>query len=325
VYFNMELVLVKLQREYNKISLEYQDKLRIFTENEHKKNEVIEGVDFYYHSIVNKWFLIVLIRVEYKNEARNENESYIRGYEIELVDRKARLDKGYRFKNAKKETFSLPIAHPAHPHDDHLVKHEVFNMEMQLEYGIHFISVSGRYVCFREDYVEGKSRHDEGQFFTFHHEERFKNAGLSLSCLAVGLELNKIVFGTIRGIIIIYDMFSHLFKVKKVAAAQISQIRVVGSTAYVLSLDEKLIVFDLVKAEEIQHLNVRNESKLHEKVKRFELSRNVLYFYGTEVRSYTQYVDERLLHERRKMQTIYKWRLDKLFREEASFKKEKRL
>lgn len=31
VYFNMELVLVKLQREYNKISLEEQDKLKIFT------------------------------------------------------------------------------------------------------------------------------------------------------------------------------------------------------------------------------------------------------------------------------------------------------
>ena len=32
-------------------------------EKDHKKNEIIEGVDFYYHSIVNKWFLIVLIRV----------------------------------------------------------------------------------------------------------------------------------------------------------------------------------------------------------------------------------------------------------------------
>ncbi len=57
-------------------------------------------------------------------------------------------------------------------------------------------------------------------------------------------------------------------------------------------------------------------------MKRFELNRNVIYFYGTEVRSYGQFVDERLLHEHRKMQTIYKWRLDKLFKEEASFKKE---
>jgi hypothetical protein len=162
----------------------------------------------------------------------------------------------------------MPIEHPdrAAPHDT--VKHEISSMELQLEYGIHFISVSGRYVCFKEDYVEGRGK-QEPQYFSFHHEERFRNAGLSLSCLSVGVELNKIVFGTIRGVIIIYDMFSHLFKVKKVAGAQITQIRVVGSEAYVLTMDEKLILFDLVKAEEVQHLNVRNETKLHEKVKRF--------------------------------------------------------
>jgi hypothetical protein len=120
---------------------------------------------------------------------------------------------------------------------------------MQVEHGIHFISVSGRYVSFKEDYIEGKSKNEDAQYFTFHHEERFKNAGLSLSCLSVGLELNKIVFGTIRGVIIIYDMFSHLFKVKKVSSSQISQIRVVGSEAYILTLEEKLILFDLVKIE----------------------------------------------------------------------------
>lgn len=37
-----------------------------------------------------------------------------------------------------------------------------------MEYGIHFISVSGRYVCYKEDYVEGV-RQEEDQFFTFHH------------------------------------------------------------------------------------------------------------------------------------------------------------
>jgi hypothetical protein len=63
---------------------------------------VIEGIDFYYHSIVNKWYLIVLIRMEYKNETTNEHESYIRGYEIELIEKKARTDKDYRFKNSKK-------------------------------------------------------------------------------------------------------------------------------------------------------------------------------------------------------------------------------
>ncbi len=39
------------------------------------------------------------------------------------------------------------------------------------------------------------------------------------------------------------------------------------------------------------------------------------------MRSYTHFTDERLLHHHRKMQTIYKWRLDKLFTEDASFKK----
>jgi hypothetical protein len=41
--------------------------LRVLTENEHKKNEIIEGLDFYHHAIVDKWFLVVLIRVEFKN------------------------------------------------------------------------------------------------------------------------------------------------------------------------------------------------------------------------------------------------------------------
>lgn len=67
IYFNMEVSLVKLVKEFNKVSLEEQDKIRILTESEHKKNEIIEGVDFYHHSIVDKWFLIVLVRVEYKN------------------------------------------------------------------------------------------------------------------------------------------------------------------------------------------------------------------------------------------------------------------
>lgn len=129
---------------------------------------------------------------------------------------------------------------------------------MQVEYGIHFISVNGKYVCYKEDYIESKSKHEEDQYFVFYYEEKFKNTGLSLSCLSVGLELNKIVFGTIRGIIIIYDMFSHLFKVKKISNSQISQIKVIGSLAYILTMDEKLIIYDLVKVEEIQHLSIKN-------------------------------------------------------------------
>jgi hypothetical protein len=60
---------------------------------------------------------------------------------------------------------------------------------------------------------------------------------------------------------------------------------------------------------------------LHEKVKKFEINKNLLYFFGTEMRSYCQYVHEELQHEKRKMQTIYKWRLDRLFREEGTYGK----
>ena len=90
--------------------------------------------------------------------------------------------------------------------------HEIFGMQMQMEYGMHFISVSGRYLCYRENFIEGEGQ--EHCYFSFHHEERFKNTGLHLSCLSVGTELNKIVFGTIRGLIIIYDVFSHQFRVR---------------------------------------------------------------------------------------------------------------
>ena len=49
--------------------------------------------------------------------------------------------------------------------------------------------------------------------------------------------------------------------------------------------------------------------------------RNILYMYGTEMRSYCRFVNEEMQHESRKMQTIYKWRLDRLFKEEASYTK----
>jgi len=58
-------------------------------------------------------------------------------------------------------------------------------------------------------------------------------------------------------------MFSHHFKTKKIANAQIVQLHVVGQLAYLLTLDEKMIIYDLSKGEEIQHFSVRNEDKLH--------------------------------------------------------------
>jgi hypothetical protein len=50
----------------------------------------------------------VLIRVEFKNEFKTESESYIRGYQINLVDNKRRGGQDYRFA-AKKEAFTVSI------------------------------------------------------------------------------------------------------------------------------------------------------------------------------------------------------------------------
>ena len=47
--------------------------------------------------------------------------------------------------------------------------------------------------------------------------------------------------------VIIYDMFSHFFKIKKIASCPIAQLKVVGSLVYILTLDEKMYLLDLVK------------------------------------------------------------------------------
>jgi hypothetical protein len=60
----MELVLIKIYKEYNKFMLEMQDKIKLSGDKEqkNKKNEIIEGIRFYFHSIINKWFMLVLFR-----------------------------------------------------------------------------------------------------------------------------------------------------------------------------------------------------------------------------------------------------------------------
>jgi len=63
--------------------------------------------------------------------------------------------------------------------------------------------------------------------------------------------------------IIVYDMFSHFFKMKKISSQQIVQLKVVNSLVYILTLDEKIFIVDLVKMEEVQHFSVKNENKLH--------------------------------------------------------------
>lgn len=44
-------------------------------------------------------------------------------------------------------------------------------------------------------------------------------------------------------------MFSHIFRLKKVSNSQIAQVKIIGTSAYILTLDEKFIVLDLTKGE----------------------------------------------------------------------------
>lgn len=53
-------------------------------------------------------------------------------------------------------------------------------------------------------------------------------------------------------------MFSHSFKIKKVCNTQITLIKLLNNLAYILTIDEKLIIYDMIKVEETQHLNIKN-------------------------------------------------------------------
>ena len=54
----------------------------------------------------------------------------------------------------------------------------------------------------------------------------FLNKAFLLAMLCVSSELNKAVLGTIKGTIIIYDLFSKQYKLKKISNQQILQIQI---------------------------------------------------------------------------------------------------
>ena len=134
----------------------------------------------------------------------------------------------------------------------------------QPEYGIHAISNNGKYIGLKEDYPE-----NEVLYFKKDYEEKFKNSNVSLVCLAVSGNLNKTLLGTIKGTLIIFDQLSHNYKLRKVANSPILEIKIKDDHGYVFCANERVIIYDILRNEEIQTLNVKNEEKLHEKSKRF--------------------------------------------------------
>lgn len=129
-------------------------------------------------------------------------------------------------------------------------------MLTQPEYGIHFITHTGKYLTWREDYL---NEEDQITYWNKDFEEKFKGGGISFSCIYVSSELNKALLGTIKGTLIIYDLFTRQYKMKKLSTCTILQIKVYEERGYILYENQKLIIYDILRDEEIQALNVRND------------------------------------------------------------------
>lgn len=114
---------------------------------------------------------------------------------------------------------------------------------------------------------------------------------MSLSCVSLSTQSNKALIGTIKGILIVYDLFSHHYKLRKVCYDAILKIHLNGDHAYLLTSKQKVIVYDIIRNEQIQVINVRNEERLHEKVTNFELKKDKIVCYGTCIRLFVEVVD----------------------------------
>jgi hypothetical protein len=55
-------------------------------------------------------------------------------------------------------------------------------------------------------------------------EEKFKNNNPALACMSIGPHLNKVLFGTNNGNVILYDKFSQKYKMKRVSSHSIVKV-----------------------------------------------------------------------------------------------------
>lgn len=168
-------------------------------------------IQFYYHRTTSKWFIFVLFRNQYKHEPKVNNDAFIKGYQIDSMEIRWRGQTKYAFKQ-KKEQFYIDLG-----------KNQIIKVLAQPEYGLHLISHYGKYFTWKEDYITSDK---ETIYWKKDFEEKFKGASLSLCYICVSSELNKAVLGTIKGTIIIYDLFSKQYKLKKISNQQILQIQI---------------------------------------------------------------------------------------------------
>jgi hypothetical protein len=114
---------------------------------------------------------------------------------------------------------------------------------------MHLISFTGKYFTFREEYIENMSNPSLSQYWRLNNEERFKNSNLSLCCMTIGYSMNKILFGTNNGNIVLYDTFSHQYKIKKISSKPIINVKISGNEGFALTQDQKIIILNLIKLE----------------------------------------------------------------------------
>jgi phenylpropionate dioxygenase-like ring-hydroxylating dioxygenase large terminal subunit len=150
---------------------------------------------------------------------------------------------------------------------------------------------------------------------------------MSFCCLAIGSHINKALFGTNNGTIVLYDTFSRKFKVKKLSVKSIVHVVIYENSGYVLTSDQKVHVINmnLNRLEEINTFSTVNENKLHEKVTNFELVDSDVWTFGSELKLYDQEVDESQQHNKRQMEKTYSWRLVSLKNQSGNKQLEQRI
>ncbi len=97
------------------------------------------------------------------------------------------------------------------------------------------------------------------QYWRLGIEEKFKNSNLSLCCFSIGSEQSKVLFGTNNGNIVLYDTFSHNFKIKRISPHSIVKVHIFGNEGFALTEDQKIIIVNLIKMEEINIFSTVNE------------------------------------------------------------------
>ena len=120
----------------------------------------------------------------------------------------------------------------------------MISMLCQPDYGFHLISNLGRYISYKEDYSEGSEK-----YFKKDYDEKFKNSGVSLTCLAVSGLINKTLLGTNMGTFIIFDQVSRQYKMRKLSNYPILEMRISKDHGYIFCANERIVIFDILRNE----------------------------------------------------------------------------